>query len=444
MKQSNNYRYITGLSLLLFLAFACGKGGDGGSTPDPCAGVTVNVTGTVTHPTSNGGTNGSLTVAATGGTGFTYKLGSGAYQTGTTFSGLAAGTYTITAKNAAGCTGTASFTLNNPADPCNGVNITVTATVTNPTAPATSTGTITAAAAGSTGFTYSLNGAPYQASGSFTGLAAGAYTVTAKDGNGCTGNASFTLTDPNPCAGVTIAVTAALTNPTAAGTSNGSIAASASGGSGAYTFNIGGGAYQASGTFSGLAAGNYTIGAKDANGCTGSATFTLTAPNPCAGVTITVSNTITGNTPCLPANGSLLVAASGGTSPYTYNLNSGAFQASANFTGLAAGTYTTGAKDANGCSGTSGAATIQNLAAGPLFMQVRDVLNTNCVSCHNNSQSEGGMNWTVDCNVVSFKDRIKARAVDANPSAMPPTGQISLTDRQKITNWINAGGRFTD
>lgn len=444
MKSIITSRTVAGLLLLFLLINACGKGGDGGPAPDPCSGVTVNVTGTVTHPSTNGGTNGSVTVSATGGTGFSYKLGSGAYQAGTTFSGLAAGTYTITAKNANGCTGTASFTLNNPADPCSGVTITVSATVTQPTAPATATGAINATAAGSTGFTYSLNGAPFQASGSFTALVAGSYTVTAKDGNGCTGNAVFTLTDPNPCSGVTITLSSTTTNPSSAAATDGSIVATASGGTGPYTYNIGGGAFQSSGNFTGLGAGTFTIGAKDANGCTGNANFTLTAPNPCAGVTIIVSNAVTGNTPCQSANGSLLVSASGGASPYTYNLNSGSYQAGAAFTGLAAGSYTTGAKDANGCVGSSSSTLVPNLPAGPLFIQVRDVLNSNCVTCHNNSLSEGGMNWTVDCNIVNFRDRIKARAVDANPSAMPPTGQIPLSERQKITNWINAGGRFTD
>jgi uncharacterized membrane protein len=54
------------------------------------------------------------------------------------------------------------------------------------------------------------------------------------------------------------------------------------------------------------------------------------------------------------------------------------------------------------------------------------------------------MNWTVDCNIVANKDRIKARAVDASPSAMPPTGLMPASERQKITDWINAGGKFTD
>ncbi len=443
MKKFLTYRVNAVILVVVLIVYACGKGGGSTTPPDPCSGITVAVNGTVTNPGTVGGATGSIVASATGGSGFTYKLGSGAYQTATTFSGLAAGSYTITAKNSNGCTGTATFTVSDPPNPCTGITITVTGTTTNPTTVGGTNGSINATAAGSSNYTYSINSGPFQASGNFTGLPAGAYTIVAKDGNGCLGTGSFTLVNPNPCIGITITVTATTTNPTSSAASNGSINASASGSTN-FTYNLNGGAYQASGNFTGLAAGTYTVGAKDGNGCTGTANFTLTAPNPCAGVTITVSNTTVGNTPCLANNGSLTATASGGTAPYTYSINSGAFQSSNTFLSLGAGTYTVQAKDANSCNGTSGSTVLANLPAGPLFTEVKAVLQANCVSCHNNSQQEGGMNWMVDCNIVANKDRIKARAVDGSPSAMPPTGLLPLSERQKITNWINAGGKFTD
>jgi uncharacterized membrane protein len=81
---------------------------------------------------------------------------------------------------------------------------------------------------------------------------------------------------------------------------------------------------------------------------------------------------------------------------------------------------------------------------GPLFTQVRAIITNNCNSCHNNSIANGGMNWTIDCNLVFNKERIKVRAVDNVPSSMPPTGPLPQADKDKITAWLAAGGRFSD
>lgn len=85
-----------------------------------------------------------------------------------------------------------------------------------------------------------------------------------------------------------------------------------------------------------------------------------------------------------------------------------------------------------GCSGTP----------GPLFTAVKNLMQVNCQSCHNNSIANGGMNWTVDCNIVANKDRIKIRAVEQG--TMPPTGALPQSEKDKITAWINAGGKITD
>jgi hypothetical protein len=257
----------------------------------------------------------------------------------------------------------------------------------------------------------------------------------------CSKNGS-TTPPADPCAGVTVAVTGTSTNPSAAGGTNGSIAASATGASG-FTFSINGGAFQSSGNFTNLAAGTYTVTAKSSAGCTGSQAFTLTSPTvSCAGVNIVVTATATPAGACGGAGGGITVSATGSTG-FTYSVNGTTFQTGTSFTSLAAGSYTVTAKDANGCTGTT-AVNIAAPAAGPLFTAVKTLMQNNCQSCHNNSIANGGMNWTVDCNIVTNKDRIKARAVDNNPSSMPPSGPLAQADKDKITAWLNAGGRFTD
>jgi gliding motility-associated-like protein len=70
-------------------------------------------------------------------------------------------------------------------------------------------------------------------------------------------------------------------------------------------------------------------------------------------VALTVNNVTTINATCSGStNGSVTVTGSGGTAPYQYSLNGGAFQASGAFNGLAAAGYTITVRDANLCTTT--------------------------------------------------------------------------------------------
>ena len=85
-----------------------------------------------------------------------------------------------------------------PVDPCAGKIIVVNTTPTASTACA-SAGSIVASATGSTNFTYKLNSVGvYQASGTFSNLAAGDYTIFAKDGAGCEKSAVVTVASSGP------------------------------------------------------------------------------------------------------------------------------------------------------------------------------------------------------------------------------------------------------
>ena len=328
-----------------------------------------------------------------------------------------------------------------PPNPCTGITITVTGTVTN-TTTGQSVGAINATASGSSSFTYNINGGAFQASGNFTGLPVGTYTIIAKNADGCTGTNTFTVNDP--CTIKNITVTGTVVNTTA-GTSNGSITATAAGSTG-FTYSLNGGAFQASGTFNGLTAGSYTVTAKDLDGCTKSQSFTITL-DPCLGKTLTISAATTAHDKCsIAGTGTITITATGGTG-FTYNLNGGAFQASNVFTGLSPNTYSISAKDIDGCIKT-GSAAVNEAPAGFNFSAVRAVLQANCAlsGCHSGSSPTGGLNFTLDCTIVGSWDRIKARAVDGNPSFMPPppNPQLSAADKQKILNWIAAGHRYTD
>ena len=252
---------------------------------------------------------------------------------------------------------------------------------------------------------------------------------------------------PNPCAGVTIIVNGTTTNSSAAGSSDGSITATATGGSG-FTFSINSGAFQSTGNFIGLAAGAYTITAKDSRGCSGSKSFTVSSNDVCTGLTFTVGGTATSATPCLTtANGSITVTTSGTGTGFTYNINGGTFQVSPTFNNLSPNTYTVGAKETGGCVRTA-SVTVNPTAAGSLFATVKTILNANCAiaGCHTGPSAQNGINFSIDCQIVSNWDRIKARAVDGNPTFMPPPPNAALSQANKdaITNWINAGHQFSN
>jgi gliding motility-associated-like protein len=99
-------------------------------------------------------------------------------------------------------------------------------------------------------------------------------------------------------------------------------------------------------TVSGLAAGNYTITMVNNFGCVVSFTTSITNSPAITALATTFINATCGNN-----NGSItLGAVTGGTGPYTYNVNGGPYSASPTLTNLAAGSYTIGVMDSKGCT----------------------------------------------------------------------------------------------
>src|SRR5204862_5022279 len=120
-----------------------------------------------------------------------------------------------------------------------------------------STGSVTAAGSGGTSpYTYAIDGATFGNSGTFSNLAAGSYTVTVKDANGCTTTQPVTITQPAAALSSSIS---SQTNVACFGSSTGSVTVAGSGGASPYTYAIDGATFGNSGIFSNLAAGSYTI-----------------------------------------------------------------------------------------------------------------------------------------------------------------------------------------
>ena len=92
-------------------------------TTNACANTNIIISDSVTSYT--GCPNqimGSITLSASGSTGFTYSKNGGAYQASNVFSNLSAGVYTMSVKDANGCTNTKSITVGETAGP-NFINV---------------------------------------------------------------------------------------------------------------------------------------------------------------------------------------------------------------------------------------------------------------------------------------------------------------------------------
>jgi hypothetical protein len=328
--------------------------------------------------------------------------------------------------------------------PCEDLNFHITSTHTD-ISNNQNNGTISLTAAGGTDFTYSLNGGTPINNGEFTNLAPGSYIITGKNSSGCTDLDTVVIGGTiDPCAGVNIVVNLNKTDATG-GQNNGTITATASGGGNVYTYSKDGINFQASGTFSNLAPGTYTITAKNSNGCTGTSQQTINnTTSPCTGITINITTTPSNVTPCLSpaANGSITVSAAGSTG-FTYNNNGGAYQSSNVFSGLAAGNYIIGVKDINGCSNTQ-SVTVETNGMGPNFTNVRTIIRANCGNCHLNGGNTAGYNFDNDCSIVNYWSQINKSCVTYQLRQMPPSYQLTATQKAQITSWVNAGHRYTD
>jgi gliding motility-associated-like protein len=309
--------------------------------------------GIATNPSCNGGSNGSIDITISGGASpFTYSWSNG--QTSQDVTGLSAGTYTVTITDANSCVNSNSYTITQPSALI--ANVTTTATTCN-----LNNGSATTSVSGGTGaYTYLWNNASI--SSAISNVAAGNYTVTITDANGCSiirsATVSATLTP--------VVVQSALTNVLCNGDSTGSISITINNGTGPFTFVWSNGATTQN--ISNIKNGTYTVTVTDANGCTNVKSFTVTQPT-----FLSLANFSSVNTTCGQANGSAQVIPAGGVSPYTYLWSNG--NLTNQIVNVGAGSYSVTVTDNNGC--TKRRSFIITNANGPV-VTLQSQANVNC------------------------------------------------------------------
>jgi gliding motility-associated-like protein len=270
--------------------------------------------------------------------------------------GVQAGSYSVTVTDQFGCTGTASYTITQPAV------LTATLADTNPQCFGYANGTAAVTAVGGSGsYHYLWSSTPAQTTQEATGLPSGPYTVSVTDDSLCLVTLSFTLTDPQ-------AITfsdSVIVDPSCFGSANGTAQVIPLSGIGTYSFSWSNG--QTINPATALAAGTYTVTVTDANGCTAAASVTLTQP---AAVQIAVSST---NVTCYGlSDGTATAAASGGTPPFSYVWNN--MDSTASISGLVAASYSVSATDTKGCTISGSTTVIQPNVVTDSLASVR----TNC------------------------------------------------------------------
>lgn len=104
-------KLLLSLLAIALVISACGSDGGGDDQPDPCA-VPITISFSTNTNASNSQSDGTFTASATGGSGgYEYSIDGTTFQSSGTFSGLAAGDYTVSVRGDQGCSGTTQVTI---------------------------------------------------------------------------------------------------------------------------------------------------------------------------------------------------------------------------------------------------------------------------------------------------------------------------------------------
>lgn len=289
--------------------------------------ISVNVS--IGQPTCGNPCDGSATVSVDGSCSFTCLWSDG--QTASTGVGLCAGVTSVAVYNEFCSDTTVEVTLTNP-------SAYTVSTSTTDAACGNNDGTATATVIGGTA-PYTFNWMPGNLSGDVqNNLAAGIYTLTVQDANGCEATTQTSVTNPNAPEITLIS----QTNVSCFDGNTGSATVEVIGDHPPFSYSwspFGGD----SSTANGLLAGDYTVTVIDTDNCSSSLQVTIAHAAPQLIVT-----TSTTNSNCMDNTGTATANCTGGVEPYSYswvpgNLN-GAFQSN-----LVSGTYSVTVTDATGC-----------------------------------------------------------------------------------------------
>jgi hypothetical protein len=243
---------------------------------------------------------------------------------------LTAGCYTVTVTDANSCEAIGSWCIEEPPA------LTLEASVTSVACYSGLTGAIDLTVTGGTMPVQSYEWSNGATTEDISGLAAGVYTVTVTDFNGCQATGSWEVFQPTEL----VVQVVDITNVSCFGFADGAIDITVTGGTPAYSFEWSTGATTQN--ISGLTAGCYDVTVTDANQCQAFGTWCVTEPS-----ALSLEASVTSVECYLGSTGAIDITVSGGTMPYDYIWSNGAV--TEDLTGLTAGIYAVTVTDAHSC-----------------------------------------------------------------------------------------------
>ncbi len=315
----------------------------------------------------------AIVVPSQGVSPYTYLWSNG--QTTNTASFDSPGQILVTITDANGCTYVATSSIIKKGDFTAQVNDVVN---TRCFGTATGSATVIASIPFPTSYIWS-NGAT---TAHITDLAAGEYSVTVSNVDGCEARATVTILQPTPLK----ISTNTLKQPSCQGSFNGLISIFADGGVPPYTYEWEDGSTLK--TISSLVAGDYQVTVTDAFGCMHDDTITLSEPAPINTIIDFLNESAPGAN-----NGKANIIASGGTAPYTFLWSDG--PTGKDRSDLSPGYYTITVTDVKGCS------TVSNLYIYPFncSLAVNDA-QINNIAC--NGESSGSISFDVSGGIAPY------------------------------------------
>ena len=366
----------------------------------------------------NSATDAGVSVSSVGGTGpHTYLWSTG--STMAYLSGIGSGTYMVTVTDSLSCIDTISITLSDPQ-----IIATTVSVDSNVSCNGFSDAGLTSnTTGGTTPYTYLWSNAATNMSN--TGIAAGTYTVTVSDANGCTASGTNSVTEPT----TSIATITIDSNASCNGFANGGATASATGGTMPYTYAWSNAATTAS--ITSVPAGIYNITVTDANGCTATTTGTISE------ATSLVTNFYFTAINCNGETSSTSIVSNGGTAPYTVYDSSNTVIASNVQPGdstngvTLAGSQIFTITDANGCSNY-----INTSITEPGLLVSATTIDSN-ISCNN--LSNGGATASATGGTMPYTYAWSNAATTASiTGVIAGTYSVTITDANGCTDSTSA------